>query len=75
MSKWNSGPPPSLGWWPASAFKTEGLYRWWNGQRWSIAAEYGDSIKQVRDAAASTTGLTGIFWQARPKSWPAGSFT
>lgn len=32
---WHSGPPPSVGWWPASAFGDPESIRWWDGVRWS----------------------------------------
>ena len=34
--QWHSGPPPSVGWWPASAFEDERSIRWWDGVRWSL---------------------------------------
>ncbi len=36
--QWHSGPPPSIGWWPASDAMLEGFYRWWDGNCWSIGA-------------------------------------
>lgn len=32
---WHSGPPPSIGWWPASCQKDSTILRWWNGKYWS----------------------------------------
>ena len=34
---WYGGAPPFIGWWNASVATTEGSWRWWNGQRWSMA--------------------------------------
>lgn len=36
--QWHSGPPPSVGWWPASALEDETAIRWWDGV-WSVAVD------------------------------------
>ena len=36
--KWKKGPPPSIGWWPASYFRRKDQIRWWNGENWSLPA-------------------------------------
>jgi len=38
MSKrvWKSGPPPHVGWWEASHYKYIGMWRYWNGKKWSF---------------------------------------
>ena len=33
---WHSGPPPSVGWWPASKRGDPTVLRWWNGSNWSL---------------------------------------
>lgn len=38
MKGWNFGPPPSIGWWPASTYFERTSIRWWNGKNWSMAA-------------------------------------
>ena len=35
---WRSGPPPEIGWWPASVAKRPTMLRWWNGNAWSSTA-------------------------------------
>lgn len=37
--KWHKGPPPSIGWWPASCAKNINSIRWWDGKRWSLNAD------------------------------------
>ena len=37
--KWRKGPPPSIGWWPASTSKDKNRIRWWSGSEWSDFAE------------------------------------
>jgi len=32
---WHKGPPPEIGWWPASTHKDEIMLSWWNGEYWS----------------------------------------
>jgi hypothetical protein len=74
--KWFSGPPPSVGWWPASWAKNAGILRWWNGVSWSCAAEKGDLIEQVKSAASTYTEFTNdVQWQHRPSNWPKRSRT
>ncbi len=74
MTKWNSGPPPSLGWWPAGGKE---YLRWWDGKHWSTPAH-----KTCPAAAAATAarkrslfGTDQIYWSARPDSWPERSRT
>jgi hypothetical protein len=36
--QWFSGPPPAVGWWPASVTcNFVDIYRWWDGFVWSTA--------------------------------------
>lgn len=79
MTKWHSGPPPSMGWWPCKirGWPDRGSLRWWNGIFWSWPTFSDDSAK---DAAlwAGRPGEVGdrlIQWTARPESWPKRSKT
>lgn len=36
--KWNSGPPPHVGWWNASTRENPDMWRWWDGKQWSFPA-------------------------------------
>lgn len=71
---WKSGPPPSLGWWPANTIQDRGIYSWWDGKRWSIGfskvfpPHWKDRL-MLRGEGAH------VEWSARPKSWPARSRT
>lgn len=40
---WRSGPPPAIGWWPASFVFDPTSLRWWDGKRWSFSARSSDS--------------------------------
>lgn len=69
--RWRSGPPPSIGWWPASFHKDPWLIRWWDGKCWS----YGIESSQTAGAAATQARLkrsagdtARIFWTDR--WWP-----
>lgn len=78
MSKtiWHSGPPPSLGWWPASFKKDLNMLRWWDGECWSIYAWRGATLERVLLAPKiKIYNSVDVYWTARPKSWPARSFT
>ena len=74
---WHSGPPPSVGWWPASATRCERCLRWWNGEYWSMACSRGTKIDVVERLARTRSifDLDEIEWADRPKNWPARSHT
>jgi hypothetical protein len=48
-----SGPPPSIGWWPATIHGLISPIRWWNGENWSACAFKDDHMKQVIRMAAT----------------------
>lgn len=75
--EWHSGPPPSVGWWPASALQDDGVYRWWNGECWSKLAEECDSSRQAGIWAAQRSNFRNcdIYWKRRPDNWPERSKT
>lgn len=78
-NKWHKGPPPSLGWWPASINECFGIYRWWNGMYWSWAATSQASsidagkIALFKEVISDIGGV--VKWKHRPKSWPKRSMT
>ena len=80
MSKktvWHSGPPPSVGWWPASVARDRYAIRWWDGRFWSRvcrkATPYTDVDRRASKKAAERQEY--ILWTDRPASWPARSKT
>jgi hypothetical protein len=76
MTKWHKGPPPSIGWWPASVNRDENILRWWNGQYWSRALRSNDSIEIVEKFAnVRTITHIPIEWTDRPSTWPERSRT
>ena len=74
--KWHSGPPPSIGWWPASILRDKNILRWWNGEFWSLdawahfTAQAAAHYAQIKDPHSSS-----VEWTERPDSWPAWSKT
>jgi hypothetical protein len=77
MTTWHKGPPPSIGWWPASSCRDPQYFRWWNGKNWSIACTKNDS---TADAAMNATYPARVLadyieWTERPASWPERSRT
>lgn len=75
-TKWHSGPPPSVGWWPASVCNDLTCLRWWNGRAWSLPAYAGDGSMKVETAVRFLSCNTAqIFWTDRPASWPERSRT
>jgi hypothetical protein len=80
MSKpvWKSGPPPSLGWWPASLVEAGGSLRWWDDKCWSGVAFSGMTAVQASKRAGTRETPSRnamIRWQPRPENWPARSRT
>ena len=76
MTTWRKGPPPSIGWWPASAFHDPRALRWWDGQGWSLHALPEDHLKNVSRRAALKSWIQAeIEWTDRPASWPERSKT
>ena len=77
--KWHSGPPPSIGWWPASRYGNDGIYRWWDGCNWSMAAsrhcDVSKAAKQARTRTYVSSSASSIKWKHRPDSWPERSKT
>lgn len=77
-TKWHSGPPPSVGWWPASFSKDEKALRWWDGERWSMSTNQSCRVEHAVCMARiplAEMAQSAVKWRARPKSWPARSRT
>lgn len=66
--KWNKGAPPAVGWWPASAFGLDGMWRWWDGELWSELAGELDSAEEAADHAGRKSYSIHIQWRDWPKS-------
>jgi hypothetical protein len=49
--EWRSGPPPEIGWWPASMTCDPDCIRFWNGWRWSLFCTSADDISEARRSA------------------------
>jgi hypothetical protein len=75
MTTWHKGPPPSIGWWPASRRRNPDTLRWWNGVEWSLPAESIWTVSLAAEAAKIKTDMTDIEWTDRPASWPERSKT
>jgi hypothetical protein len=76
MTKWHRGPPPSIGWWPASVRKNVGIFRWWNGRIWSspTGADF-TTAEALAQALHPSKDNRDVLWRARPSDWPARSLT
>ena len=75
MTTWHKGPPPSIGWWPASTRRNPDFLRWWNGKWWSYAAHIRMTAKEAAITAKAKTSSDDIEWTERPASWPERSKT
>lgn len=68
---WHSGPPPHIGWWPASVSRAPDALRWWDGEMWSCAAFEGfcptDAALFARIRRRSSSQVE---WRNRPEAWP-----
>ncbi len=73
---WNDGPPPSIGWWPASYDEDSDCLRWWDGTYWSVAAYKDTLVDDIAWCAEQKAGLQWhIQWKHRPHDWPKRSKT
>jgi hypothetical protein len=73
---WRSGPPPEIGWWPASCIRDIHMLRWWDGNNWS---RYAFDREEAAVAAISAGEIWGkcterIWWTDRwwPRVPPTG---
>lgn len=66
MRQWHSGPPPHIGWWEASAFRNENVWRWWDGHCWS--APVSQDCGPVHAARLATCKVGDRAW-AVPIEW------
>ncbi len=62
--KWHSGPPPHVGWWATGWTDACTLWRWWDGDQWSIATLNTESATVAKYYAALPSGirLSEIVW-------------
>jgi hypothetical protein len=74
-TKWFSGPPPSVGWWPASVARNHGYLRWWDGHEWSWSCLPGFTRSDIDYRSARKSISEDIEWTHRPKNWPKRSKT
>jgi hypothetical protein len=76
MIKWHKGPPPSIGWWPASLFFNPKSFRWWDGEQWSLNANEGMDLERISQLARKPSLCQEeIEWTDRPHNWPERSKT
>lgn len=73
---WRYGPPPSVGWWPASVGNNQDTLRWWDGSTWSWCS----LSRKSSEAAAKFAAITAldsrtIRWRDRADWWPERSRT
>lgn len=62
---WHSGPPPEIGWWPASISGSPERIRWWDGKCWSVSITPQTSAVTAGKMAKQHSVLTGISWTDR----------
>lgn len=77
-TKWHKGPPPSIGWWPASAMRDSTAYRWWDGTTWSLPARSWhdiETVERLSNYAVVLRASKQIEWTDRPADWPERSRT
>jgi hypothetical protein len=76
MTTWHKGPPPSIGWWPASISRDRDAIRWWDGKFWSVPCYKGEKPWSIKlSAGIKASPLCAIEWTDRPASWPKRSRT
>lgn len=65
---WHKGPPPHIGWWNASAFEFEHIWRWWDGQAWSRNVNPSQPLSFAVSQASVHSAATEVKWN---DSYPA----
>lgn len=64
--KWHKGPPPEIGWWPASVSRDKKSIRWWDGECWSSNAWPHETAQQAAIfASIKQIGQYEIEWTER----------
>jgi len=60
---WRQGPPPEIGWWPASISGDAEILRWWNGSYWSgyVLPHFSENLI-ASTAARKSPNQGGIEW-------------
>lgn len=65
---WHSGPPPFIGWWNASNALSKGIWRWWDGEYWSVVVRENDQLDTVAYYGGIADQLPGdLMWN---DYWP-----
>lgn len=62
---WNSGPPPHVGWWNASAVRDSEVWRWWDGADWS----WGVSASASLEFATINGSVGASVWSPEELEW------
>jgi len=78
MTTWHKGPPPSIGWWPASFHRIPNMLRWWDGISWSVPARiHMTALRAAENASIKEPDRyqNDIEWTNRPNYWPERSKT
>ena len=61
---WHKGPPPHVGWWVASIFRIDFIWRWWDGKNWSVGIDKSNSPKDAaRFALERSSKQLKIEWK------------
>lgn len=47
LRTWYKKPPPHIGWWNASTARLHYVWRWWNGQNWSLPVHENAPLDEV----------------------------
>lgn len=69
LNGWHVGPPPSIGWWPASIYGEIGVLRFWDGQFWSWPVDKTCDMIEVATMAERPSSNPNILWTQRPADW------
>ena len=68
--KWHTGNPPAVGWYRASLWKRECIYRWWNGRVWSLPVNFRENSVTaafLADMPQKLYETERIFWAYPPE--------
>ena len=52
--EWQTGSPPSIGWWPCSLIRAPRRLRYWDGAYWSVGADCTENCVHIERTHQTT---------------------
>jgi hypothetical protein len=64
LTDWKEGNPPHVGWWLSNNRFTLNIWRWWDGENWSVAVQDNEPVEVAAEKSALISGFYNedIYW-------------